>query len=240
MMNFREASTDCQFIDMGYMEVDFTWNNMREDEENIQERLDRALATTSWLDRLCFLLISCILAALLNGLACKDPKLAMADHFFFSGLHIPGNTSNPVGSKVTPATVAQIPGLNTLGISMVRIDYATWGVIPPHTHPRATEIITVLEGTIDVGFVTSNPENRLISKVLQKGDVFVFPVGLVHFQRNVGSGHAVSLSVLSSQNPGVITVANAVFGSNPSIVDDILAKAFQVDKNVVDSLQSKF
>ncbi|KAL0291974.1 UNVERIFIED_CONTAM: putative germin-like protein 2-2 [Sesamum radiatum] len=75
---------------------------------------------------------------------------------------------------------------------MVRIDYAPWGTNPPHTHPRATEILTVLEGSLQVGFVTSNPDNSLITKTLQKGDVFVFPVGLIHFQRNVGTGNAVA------------------------------------------------
>ncbi|KAK9223522.1 hypothetical protein WN944_011967 [Citrus x changshan-huyou] len=178
-------------------------------------------------------------SARVNGFACMDPKLAQANHFTFSGLHVAGNTSNPLGSRVTPVTVAQIPGLNTLGASLARIDYAPWGVIPPHVHPRATEILTVIEGSLDVGFVTSNPENRLITKVLKKGDVFVFPIGLAHFQRNVGHGNAFSISALSSQNPGVITIANAVFGSNPSIADDLLAKAFQLDKSVVGQLQTK-
>ena len=91
-----------------------------------------------------------------------------------------------------------------------------------------------------MGFVTSNPDNRLISKVLQKGDVFVFPVGLVHFQQNVGYGNTVAIASLSSQNPGVITVANAVFGSNPAVASDILGKAFQVDKKIVEQIQSKF
>lgn len=175
-----------------------------------------------------------------NGLACKDPKLVQATDFFFSGLNMIGNTSNAVGSRVTPVTVAQIPGLNTLGISMARVDFALWGINPPHTHPRATEIFTVLEGTIQVGFITSNPENRLFSKVLQTGDVFVFPEGLVHFQRNVGNCNAVAIVGLSSQNPGVITVANAVFGAKPDIPDDLLAKAFQVEVKVVDQIQSKF
>ncbi|RQO99007.1 hypothetical protein POPTR_013G051901v4 [Populus trichocarpa] len=81
-----------------------------------------------------------------NGKFCKDPKLATENDFFFPGLNIARNTSNPVGSVVTPANVAQIPGLNTLGISLVRIDYAPYGGLnPPHTHPRATEILTVLE-----------------------------------------------------------------------------------------------
>lgn len=175
-----------------------------------------------------------------NGVACKDPKTVQANDFSFSGLHLPGNMSNPVGSRVTPVTVAQLPGLNTLGISAARIDIALWGINPPHIHPRATEILLVLEGTLEVGFITSNPDNRLISKVLQKGDVFVFPQGLVHFQRNTGFENAVAIAALGSQNPGVITIANAVFGSTPDIPGDILAKAFQVDKTVVGQIQSKF
>lgn len=180
------------------------------------------------------------MAVVVNGFACKDPKNVGADDFFFSGLHLAGNTTNPVGSKVTPVTVAQLPGLNTLGISLARVDFAPWGINPPHSHPRATEILTVLEGCLEVGFVTSNPENRLITKVVNKGDVFVFPVGLIHFQRNVGYGKAVAIAGLSSQNPGVITIANAVFGSKPDIPSDILAKAFQVDKSVIYQIQAKF
>ncbi|XP_071736745.1 putative germin-like protein 2-3 [Rutidosis leptorrhynchoides] len=175
-----------------------------------------------------------------NGVVYKNPMQVQAEDFFFSGLHLRGNTSNAVGSKVTPVFAAQLPGLNTLGISMVRIDYAPCGLNPPHTHPRATEILTVLEGTLQVGFVTSNPENRFITKVLQKGDVFVFPVGLVHFQRNIGNGYATVIAALSSQNPGAITIASAVFGANPSIPSDILARAFQMDKSLVEELQAKF
>ncbi|XP_031259382.1 putative germin-like protein 2-1 [Pistacia vera] len=179
-------------------------------------------------------------SVLVNGFACKDAKLVEAKDFHFSGLHLTGNTSNAVGSRVTPVTVAQFPGLNTLGISMVRIDIAPWGINPPHTHPRASEILTVLEGTVEVGFITSNPDNRLIVKVLQPGDVFTFPVGLVHFQRNVGNCNAVAIAGLSSQNPGTVTVANAVFGSKPDISSDVLGQAFQVEKNVIEQLQANF
>lgn len=169
-----------------------------------------------------------------------DPKLVKTDHFVFSGLHIPRTPSAALGSVVTPVTVAQLPGLNTLGISLARIDYAPWGVVPPHVHPRGSEILTVIEGEIEAGFVTSNPENRLIRKFLKKGDVFVFPIGLVHYQRNVGKGKALSFSGLNSENPGVVIVPNAVFASNPLIPSDLLAKAFQVDQKVVDNIQSKF
>jgi quercetin dioxygenase-like cupin family protein len=167
-----------------------------------------------------------------------------ADDFLFQGLNKPGNTSNPLGSAVTAVNVNNLTGLNTFGISVARIDFAPYGLNPPHTHPRATEVIVVLEGTLYVGFVTSNPgnnmKNRLFTKTLNAGDVFVFPEGLIHFQFNIGHDPAIVFAALSSQNPGVITIANAVFGSNPPISADVLTKAFQVDKNVINHLQSQF
>lgn len=176
----------------------------------------------------------------MNGFSCKNPSLVQANDFFLSGLHIMANTSNPFGIGVTLVFVTQLPGLNTLGISMARVDYAPWGVIAPHTHPRATEIITVLEGSIEAGFVTSNPENRHISKVLYKGDVFVFPKNLVHYSRNVGNTNAVVIAALSSQSPGVNTIGNVVFGSKPDISTDILAKTFQTSDDVISNIQFKF
>ncbi|BFG40720.1 hypothetical protein CerSpe_269940 [Prunus speciosa] len=184
---------------------------------------------------------SAVQAVFVNGKFCKDPKFVTANDFFFSGLQIAKSTANQVGSTVTAVNVDQIAGLNTLGISLARIDFAPNGLNPPHTHPRGSEILVVLEGTLYVGFVTSNADNnRLISKVLNKGDVFVFPIGLIHFQLNVGYGNTVALAGLSSQNPGVITIANAIFGSKPPINPDVLAKAFQVDNKLVDYLQKQF
>ncbi|XP_040940747.1 germin-like protein subfamily 1 member 7 [Gossypium hirsutum] len=146
-----------------------------------------------------------------NGKFCKDAKLGKADDFYFSSLHIRKNTSNTFGSTVTPVNVAQMPGLHTLGISMVRIDYApNGGLNPPHTHPRASKILVVLEGTLHIGFY------------------------------NIGNTYAITFAGLSSENPGLITIANAVFGSNPSINADILAKAFNLDRKMVKNLQSKF
>ncbi|KAL8033814.1 hypothetical protein ABFX02_13G180700 [Erythranthe guttata] len=177
-----------------------------------------------------------------NGFACLDQKQVTADHFLFRGLNITGNTSNPLGVFVNRPTVLEIPGLNTLGISTVRVDYAPQGLVPPHRHPRATEILTVLDGTIIAGFITSDngPENRLISKVLRKGDAFVFPFGLVHFQQNVGEENAVTIAFLSGQNPGVIPIANSVFGSDPPINSDVLAKAFKIDKSTVNKLRAPY
>lgn len=174
-----------------------------------------------------------------NGAPCKDPKTAQADDFYFTGLDKQGNFSNPMGSKVTPVYVQQLPGLNTLGLSLARIDYAPDGLNPPHTHPRASEIMTVLEGTLEVGFISSAPDYRHFSKILNKGDVFVFPMGLLHYQKNVGKVNAVALGALNSQNPGTSGIAPALFASKPVLADEIISKTFLFDKKNVAILRSK-
>ncbi|KAK6805211.1 hypothetical protein RDI58_002996 [Solanum bulbocastanum] len=76
-----------------------------------------------------------------NGKFCKDPKDVTANDFFRPGLNVPGNTSNQLGSVVNAVNVNNLPGLNTLGISLARIDFSPYGLNPPHTHPRRTEVL---------------------------------------------------------------------------------------------------
>ena len=125
-----------------------------------------------------------------NGFPCKDPKTVKDSDFLFQGLRNPGPPTNMFGSLITSANVEKFPGVNTLGISMNRVDLAPGGVNPPHVHPRATELVYVVEGTIIAGFITTN--NTLFSHELEK-DVFVFPRGLIHFQQNVGPSVTVSV-----------------------------------------------
>ncbi|TXG66195.1 hypothetical protein EZV62_007470 [Acer yangbiense] len=173
-----------------------------------------------------------------NGNLCKDPTLATVDDFTYRGLNIPADTNNQLGSYVNRLSVDTFPGINTLGINLGRIDYAPGGVNPPHTHPRASEILHVQNGTLYVGFADSN--NTLFSTILYPGDLFVFPLGMVHFQVNIGKTDAVAFASFGSQDPGFVNVANAVFGTNRLIKPEPLARAFMLDVNVVKDLQEKF
>lgn len=160
-----------------------------------------------------------------------------ATDFFFDGLAKPGATNNTMGSLVTTANVEKIPGLNTLGVSMARIDYARGGLNPPHTHPRATEIVFVLEGELDVGFVTT--ANALFSKTIKKGEIFVFPKGLVHFQQNNGKVPAAVIAAFNSQLPGTQSIAVTLFTASPPVPDNVLTKAFQIGTKEVDKIKEK-
>ncbi|XP_077221711.1 germin-like protein 5-1 [Tasmannia lanceolata] len=174
----------------------------------------------------------------MNGFACKDSTKVDETDFFFSGLAKPGATNTTFGSIVTTGNVEKIPGLNTLGVSMSRVDYAPGGLNPPHTHPRATEIAFVLEGQLDVGFITTG--NVLISKTVSKGEIFVFPRGLVHFQKNNGDVPAAVIAAFNSQLPGTQSIGAALFAATPPVPDNVLSMAFQVGTKEVEEIKSRF
>ncbi|KAK8655387.1 hypothetical protein V6N13_107966 [Hibiscus sabdariffa] len=169
----------------------------------------------------------------LNGAPCLNPTLALSSHFTTSALAKPGDTkANQFGFSVTLTTIANMPGINTMGITMARVDIAGNGLIPPHSHPRASEVTICLQGAILVGFVDTS--NRLFTQRLEPGDSFVFPRGLIHFLYNTDSRKpALAVSGLSSQNPGAQIASRAAFVSSPPIPDVILEKAFQISPREV-------
>ena len=153
-----------------------------------------------------------------NGTFCKNPKAVKPADFFFSELNRPAITKNQLGVNATAVNDKSLPGHNTPSVAMARIDFVPFGVNPPHYHPRGSELLFVTKGKLYVGFVTSSADgNRLFAKVLNEGDAFVFPIGLIHFQRNIRNAPAGAFSAFGSQRAGVVPIANAAFGSVPHI-----------------------
>ncbi|KAL2338784.1 hypothetical protein Fmac_013230 [Flemingia macrophylla] len=165
------------------------------------------------------------------GYSCKKPAKVTADDFAYSGLGIAGNTSNIIKAAVTPAFDAQFAGLNGLGISAARLDLALDGVIPLHTHPGASELLVVVQGSILAGFISS--ANTVYLKTLNKGDVMVFPQGLLHFQINARGSPAIAFVNFGSSNPSLQILDFALFKSTfptPLIVETTFLDAAQVKK----------
>ena len=50
MQEFRSALLHCRLVDLGFQGYQFTWNNGRPAEAFVQERLDRAFATDTWMN----------------------------------------------------------------------------------------------------------------------------------------------------------------------------------------------
>lgn len=174
----------------------------------------------------------------INGFRCKPASSVVSDDFFFAGLAKEGDTNNRFGSNITPGNVLSFPGLNTQGLAINRVDVAPGGVNPLHSHPRASELVHVLEGNLLVGFIST--ENKFYSKVLGPGETFIIPKGLLHFQYNVANTTATAITLFNSQLPGVMSAPLGLFGAKPEIPMEVLTKTFQVNSTIISVLESIF
>ncbi|MCO5550709.1 hypothetical protein L7F22_004199 [Adiantum nelumboides] len=114
----------------------------------------------------------------------------------------PGGTRATVNINIFPAMQMQ-------SLTYTQFRMKPCGVNLPHTHPRASEMLTLVTGgPLQVGFVDTEGERHI--DILYPGDVTIFPRGLLHFEINLGKKTALYISALNSQNPGVLTAAGAL------------------------------
>ncbi|KAL6330724.1 hypothetical protein AAG906_009152 [Vitis piasezkii] len=168
------------------------------------------------------------------GYSCKKPAKVTVDDFVFSGLGMAGNTSNLIKAAVTPAFAPQFPGLNGLGLSMARLDLAVGGVVPMHTHPGGSEVLLVTQGAICAGFISS--ANTVYFKTLKKGDIMIFPQGLLHFQVNGAGIPSTAFVSFSSPQPGLQILDYALFAND--LPTELVVQTTFLDAAVVKKLKA--
>ncbi|KAK2997770.1 hypothetical protein RJ639_026031 [Escallonia herrerae] len=155
--------------------------------------------------------------------------------FTFTGMRVLVGGGPPPAFKVLKAAMAEFPALNGQSVSYAVLQFPAGTPNPPHTHPRASELLFVIDGSLEVGFVDTT--NKLFTQTLQLGDMFVFPKGLVHFQYNADSKNpAMAVSAFGSANAGTVSIPNNVF--NSTIDDNILAKSFKTDVATIQKIKA--
>ncbi|KAJ7686953.1 RmlC-like cupin domain-containing protein [Mycena rosella] len=111
------------------------------------------------------------------------------------------------GGSILLATVDDFPILEELGISGAVSFIEPCGLNIPHLHPRASEILTVIEGILDTGFVQENGFNTVVETELGQYQATVFPMGSMHYQQNPTCSPAAFVAGLSSEDPGRSDIA---------------------------------
>lgn len=162
-----------------------------------------------------------------------------ANFFTYTGFRVlvgPQNP-NPPPFKVLKATMTEFPSLNGQSVSYASLQFQPKSINPPHIHPRSAELLFLVQGSLQVGFLDTT--NKLFTQTLSTGDLFVFPKGLVHFQLNADDkAPAVAISAFGSANAGTISLPNTLF--NTSISDTVLALAFKTDVPTIQNLKKGF
>lgn len=189
------------------------------------------------------LLITAFLVAISLRASASDPDI-LTDYiipenstidgkfFTFSGLR--GVFFNfPATFNVSKATMTEFPALNGQSVSLAVLQFPPGSVNPPHIHPRASELLILIGGKLEVGFIDT--KNVLYTQELRSGDMFVFPKGLVHYQYNPLKVGANAISAFGSANAGTVSIPKTVFTSG--IDDIILADAFKTDVATIQKIK---
>ncbi|KAM7273073.1 hypothetical protein ACFE04_027737 [Oxalis oulophora] len=157
--------------------------------------------------------------------------------FTFTGMRSLVGAPPPGNFTVLKAALKEFPALEGQSVSYAVLQYPAGSINPPHTHPRAAELLFVIQGGLQVGFVDTT--NKLFTQTLQVGDIFVFPKGLVHFQFNSDAQEpAMAVSGFGSANAGTVSLPTTLFATD--IDDTILAKAFKTDVATIQALKAGF
>ncbi|RZC84085.1 hypothetical protein C5167_046888 [Papaver somniferum] len=160
---------------------------------------------------------------------------ANPDFFTFTGMRVLLEEDPSPAFRVLKASMSEFPGLSGQSVSYAVLEFPVGSVNPPHTHPRSAELLFLISGTLEVGFIDT--ANKLFTQTLQSGDLFVFPKGLVHYQQNVDpQAYSIAVSAFGSANAGTVSVPSSVFASG--IPDGILAKSFKTDVATIHAIKT--
>jgi len=114
-----------------------------------------------------------------------------------------------------PATVGN-------GMAMLLGFLGPCGMIPPHTHPRATEILINIAGPPVVYGVFNENGGGIVYGRQSVGTATMLPQNSMHFSQNDGCYPAVSVSVFNCESPGLMFASQAFAAFN----EETMAAAF--------------
>ncbi|BBN19652.1 protein MpCupin102 [Marchantia polymorpha subsp. ruderalis] len=160
------------------------------------------------------LVLACCRTVTIDKVAAADPDPLTdvspnANDFVIRSVFKNADVSSGSGGQRAALSTSKFPAIESQGITVVQFNMTPCGLNRPHTHPRATEILSMLSGVpLQAGFVDT--AGKAWIELLYPGDIIVFPRGLLHYELNVGKKTAFYLSALNSQNPGTLEAAGAL------------------------------
>jgi oxalate decarboxylase/phosphoglucose isomerase-like protein (cupin superfamily) len=125
-------------------------------------------------------------AALRSAATAFDRAALLAsdtDWYYDFDLH--PNYNSETGAVIN-ADAATFPALTGVGISIALLKLAPCGMLPPHLHPRATNLVTAVSGNTTSYMIGENGvKTRKVDLVPMR--VTIFPQGSLHMMQNNGT-----------------------------------------------------
>ncbi|KAF2746923.1 RmlC-like cupin, partial [Sporormia fimetaria CBS 119925] len=167
-----------------------------------------------------------------NGKLKPESEIAAATVFDFNAASAAPNAK---GGRALAANIDTFPLLTDLGISTTVAFLSPCGLNTPHVHPRATEFLTLVSGSLTFGSILENGlvdpgQPAEIRGRLQPFQGTAFPVGSIHYQFNPSCDtEAVFVASLNNEDPGTNQVAQGFLGLDGGVVNATLGFPKTVD-----------
>jgi hypothetical protein len=129
------------------------------------------------------------------------------------------------GGRILVANEANFPLLVGEGIAGAVAFIEPCGMNSPHTHPRATEFLTV---------ALAFPFNTTLNQF----EATIFPQGSIHFQFNPTCERAIFTAALNNADPGTSQIAQNFFTLPDDIVTITLGNKNKIDPSNVDQFRA--
>jgi len=158
------------------------------------------------------------------------------------------NATKGAGGRTVSANIANFPALFGGGLAMTLGFMNPCSLNSPHTHPRATEVLLSLNGTLQSGFFAENGA-RFVMNTIEPKTAAVFPKGSIHFQANLACQPAFFVATLSNEDPGTLQIAQNFFGLPSEViaaslgslgVQEVQALAKHIPDNLIQAVDSCF
>jgi len=138
-------------------------------------------------------------------------------NFVFNFLNPAHHTVSGAGGSIVEAFSGNFPAVIGENMAMALGFMGPCSINTPHTHPRASEIQLVLNGSLESGFLVENGA-RFVMNTVPALSASVFPRGAIHFQANLGCEPIIFAAAFNNEDPGISQVAQRFFGLNPEAV----------------------
>ncbi|KAG0366642.1 hypothetical protein BGX24_003609 [Mortierella sp. AD032] len=196
---------------------------------------------------------SLALKAALNGAASYNDRQAILftnppDATNITFTFINNTVTDGTGGTIALSTVNNFPALIGTQVAMAIGFVNPCGLNVPHSHPRANEFLTVIQGELVAGLVLElndggsghvvgqpAPVNGPIPQVnvtLSNYKGMLFPQGETHFQFNPRCEPALFAAAFDNSDPGRTQIARNFFSNMP---DEMLIAATGSDLEVLDA-----
>lgn len=147
--------------------------------------------------------------------------------------YINNTVTPPTGGSIVLSTVNNFPALGATGLASAVGFVNPCGLNTPHWHPRANEILTVVQGELVGALILEDDSGAgnvvgakppvigaqaQINTTLSNYTSMLFPKGLVHWQFNPNCEPAVFVAGFDSPDPGRAEAARGFFSGEPDEV----------------------